>query len=559
MKSFQRNISIAAVWLIIIAVVTGCKKEHYTLTTTEDVNIVDYLRKYPEQYSEYVKVLDRTNISPFLNAYGTYTTFAPTNDAFKAYLTEIGKASTDDLDVATLINICKLHIIQDTISTPSFIDGKLYAPTMYGQFLVTGVNTAGITMVNRRAAITKPNILTGNGYVHAIDRVLTPASLTVAKMVEQNPRYSIYTQALKATGWYDSLNIVNNPDTLRRWRSFLAESDSILNVAGISSYAALKAKYNNTNDPKNPNDSLFLYMAYHVLPGLKYMADIVGQQSHLTMAPLEVVTVTLDGQTILLNEAIFNGVLENGILINRPRSDNSCNNGVLHELSGNILLKIRSPYRVDFDLGAQPEILKLSSIYRKQGKSQNFNIGQLADVTWQNINLQSASYYAEAATSTNNYWFDDGFSTNLRFGNSAANNWIEFKTPLLVKGKYDVWIMYRKGATGAYTQVSFDGVPTGKIVDFTQGLPSTTATDAALISQGFKRYAWNNPNSNNVAQKAGTVTVTTTDRHTIRLQAVKDFGSGATNTVTLDFIQFMPIGTTNPDRPWYKRDGTIVP
>lgn len=558
MKRLKQILRIAGLWAILLPAFTGCKKQSITLTTTEDVNIVDYLRKYPDQFSEYVKILDRTNISPFLNAYGAYTAFAPTNDAIKSYLTEIGKKSTDDLDTATLKDICRLHIIQDTISTPAFVDGKLYAPTMYGQFLVTGVNTSGVTIVNRRAQITKPNVLTGNGYVHVIDKVLIPASLTVAQLTEKNSRYSIFTQALKATGWYDSLNVVNNPDTTLRWRTLLAESDSALNAGGIPSYAALKARYNNTGNPKNSTDSLYLYVAYHILPGIKYIADIVGQQSHKTMAPLEVVTVTLDGQTVLLNEAVFNGVLEKGVPINRGLSDNSCNNGVLHEITGNIILKVRSPYLVNFDPGAQPEILKLTSLYRKAGKSQLFNYGQLADVTWQNTTLQAVNYYCEGPTGSNNYWWDDGFGVNLRYGNAAANNWVEFKTPLLVKGKYTVWIMYRRANMGAYTQVSFDGVPTGVIVDFTQSLPSTSATDAALIAQGFKRYAFNNPNSNNVSQKAGTITVNTTDRHILRLQAVRDNGSGVAPSVTLDFIQFVPLGM-DPTRPLFARDGTIVP
>lgn len=544
--------------LLVVVFISGCKKQHLTMTTTEDVNIVDYLRRYPEQFSEYVKILDKTNISPYLNAYGTYTAFAPTNDAIKTYLTEIGKSSVDDVDVEKLKDLCKLHIIQDTISTPSFVDGKLYAPTMFGQFLVTSVNSKGITIVNRRAAILKPNILTGNGFIHVIDKVLIPATLTVAQMIEQNPRYSIMTQALKATGLYDTLNIANNPDTTRKWNSFIAESDSVLKLRGITSYAALKTLYNNTGNPKNTSDSLYLYMSYHILPGLKYIADIVGQQSHLTKAPLEVVTVTLQDQKVLLNEAVFNGVLESGVEINRPLSDNSCNNGVVHDLNGNIQLKIRSPFRVDFDLAAQPEIIKLTSLYRKAGKNQLFTYGQLADITWQNPNVQAVQYYCDAATGTNNYWWNDGFGMNLRYGNAAANNWVEFKTPLLVKGKYNVWIMYRRANMGAYTQVSFDGVPTGRIVDFTQYFPSSTATDAALIAQGFKRYAWDNPSSNNISIFAGTVTVSTTDRHFIKLQAVRDNGSGVSTAVTLDFIQFIPIND-DPTRPWYKKDGTIVP
>jgi uncharacterized surface protein with fasciclin (FAS1) repeats len=558
MKQFFKLTVFVPVFLMLLVLSTGCKKNDIRQNTTEDTNIVDYLRKYPNQFSEFVKILDRTNVSPFLNAYGAYTVFAPTNDAIKLYLQQIGKASTDDLDTAALRNVVRMHIIQDTISTSSFTDGKLANPTMYGQYLVTGVNSLGVTIVNRQAGVTQSNILTGNGYIHVIDHVLQPAQLTAAKLIEQNPKLSIFTQALKATGFYDSLNITNNPDTTRRWLTVLAETDSVLKTVGINTYSDLLKRFNNTGDPKNPKDSLFLYVAYHILPGIKYVADIVQLPSHPTLAPLAVVTTSVSSDTVLLNETTFNDVHEAGIPIDRANSDNATTNGVVHLLKGDIYLKIRLPVRVDFDIAAQPEIIKLTSVYRKPGASQNFSLGQLADVTWQNANLQAAGYYCEGPTGTNFYWKNDGFGTNLRFGNAAANNWTEFVTPLIVAGKYKIWICYRRANMGAYTQVSFDGQPTSRIVDFTLGFPSgvATMTDAVLEAQNLKRYSYENPNGNNLAQLAGVVDVPTTDRHRIRLQAVRDNGSGNTNGVTLDFIQFIPINDVQYATR-YSKDGTV--
>lgn len=536
-----------------IFTLTGCRKQALEYTTTSDVNIVDYLRRYPELYSEYVKVLDRTNISPFLNAYGAYTCFAPTNDAFKLYLQSLGKTSTDELDTAVLSNLCRLHLIVDTISTGSFTDGKLPSPTMYGQYLITGVNDNGATIINRQATMVQPNILTGNGYIHAIDRVLQPATLTIAKAIEANSKYSIFTQVLKATGFYDSLNIVNNIDTTRRFLTCIAESDSILKTIGINSYADIVAKYNKTGNPKNPTDSLYLYAAYHILPALKYVADIVSSPSHLTLAPQSVITVSLSGQTVLLNEVTFRGVLESGIPINRPNSDNSCTNGVLHDLSGGLVLKVRQPYRVDFDLGDQPEIKKLTAIYRRAGKSQSFAYGQLKDVTWQR-EASTVTYYVDAATTSNHYWWDDGFSFNLR---TSVNNWIEFKTPLIVKGRYKVWMNFRRSNMGQYTQVSVDGVALPRICDFFSNI-TTSITGAALEATGYKRYAVNQTQNNNFAVLAGIVDITTTDRHSIRLTSIRDQGTGTANSVTFDFIQFIPEGD-NQLRPLYGRDGSIVP
>jgi uncharacterized surface protein with fasciclin (FAS1) repeats len=534
----------------------ACKKQQFDLLTTTDVNIVDYLRKSPDQYSELVKALDKTNISPFLNAYGTYTLFAPTNDAFKIYLKEIGKNSVDDVDVTVLRDLLRLHIISDTVRSTSFTDGKLYAPTMQGQFLTTGVvPESGATVVNRQALALQLNMLTGNGYVHTVDHVLQPATLTLAKQIEGNAKYSIITQALKETGWFDTLNTIVTADTTRRWRTFLLESDSVLKVAGFPTYASFKAKYNNTGNPKLATDSLNLYIAYHMLFDIKYIADIVSFTSHNTYAPQQVVTQLLDGQKVLLNQATFNNVFESGIPMNRATSDLPATNGVLHNLNGQLLLKKRDPFRVDFDIAAQPEIIKLTSIYRKVGKSQTFALGQLKDVTWQNVN-STPQYTTEAATTSNFYWWDDHFDFNMRFGNAAANNWIEFKTPLLVKGKYKVWVCFRRASVGQYIQLSFDGVPTSKLIDLTTALNGALA-GAALEATGYKRYTIVTT-SNNYAMFAGIVDVATTDRHVLRFTCVKDQGSGANNTSTVDFVQFIPVDF-DQQRPLYGRDGTILP
>ncbi len=564
MKLYLKTTRIFILSLVTMLIInSGCKKQALTYTTTSDVNIVDYLREYPSQYSEFVKILDRTNISSYLNAYGTYTCFAPTNDAIKLYLTKIGKTSTDELDTATLKNIIRLHLIQDTLSTPSFTDGKLATPTMYGQYLIMGsAVSSGISsiVVNRQALITQSNILTGNGYIHAIDHVLQPATLTVAAMVEANSKFSIFTQALKATKLYDTLNIVNNPDTTRRWLTFIAETDSVLKVAGINSYADLYVKYCKTGNPANVNDSLYLYMAYHILPGIKYLADLISAPSHQTLVPLNVISTTLSVDSVIINRATFNGVLEAGVMIDRSNSDNSCTNGALHSVLGDVYLKIRTPSPVYWDVADQPEIRKVTTLFRRAGKNQAFAYGSLAGVTWQNSAI-NCTYTCEAATTTNFYYWDDHFDVNLRFGNAAANNWVEFTTPLLVKGTYKVWVCYRVGTQGQFVQVSFDGSPLSRIIDVSNknGYLDKTVTNDVLESQGYKRYTLA-PASNNtqVGQLAGAVTIATTDFHKIRLTAIKDYGSGTTGGATLDMIHFIPIDMSQ-QRPVFGRDGSITP
>ena len=204
-------------------------------------------------------------------------------------------------------------------------------------------------------------------------------------------------------------------------------------------------------------------------------------------------------------------------------------------------------------MGDQPEIRKLTSIYRRAGKSQNFNYGQLKDVTWQNTG-SNISYYVEAATTAQFYWWDDGFSFNMR---TTVNSWIEFKTPLIVKGKYKIWYNIRRSNHGQYVQTTFDGVILPRVVDFTTAV-SSGITAPVLEVNGYKRYCVNQTQNNNYGVYGGIVDIATTDRHTLRLTCIKDAGSGSTNSCTMDFIQFIPVDD-NQLRPLYGRDGAIVP
>ncbi|RYE37105.1 MAG: fasciclin domain-containing protein [Sphingobacteriaceae bacterium] len=552
-----------SMWLIVCAVTTifiaGCKKEKYPILTSSVLNITQYLESKPDQFSLFKQILDKSGYSGFLGAYGAYTLFAPTDDGVKTYLKTVNKTSVDQIDANTCKDLVKIHLIQDTLTTGQFTDGKLPSITMYGQYLTTGAaNVNGTTKVtvNRQANLVQGNVKAGNGIVHVIDNMLRPATLTLAQMIEQNPKYSIFTQALKQTGFYDTLNVAANNSTNanRKFFTVFAETDSTFNAAGISSYAALQRRYSATGNPKNPADSLYLFIAYHTVPDIKYLADVITSPSIVTLAPQEVITTSLNSQTILLNETTFNGIFEPGAPVSRNYSDLTATNGVLHASATNFTIKKRSPTAVYFDVADQPELRKMTSTFRKFGKFVNLSYGQLADVTWDYAAAQ-ITYTCTSNTDANPYVYYDLLSFGLRFGASNVVNWIEFKTPLLVKGQYKVWICFRRNVHGQFTQVSIDGNPLSRIVDLTAYYPSLTDPDGVTESQGFKKYT-GVTNTTQMAELAGTVNITSTDRHKIRLQAIKNSSSGATG-VSLDMIQFIPI---NQDQqyPRFNRDGSLI-
>ena len=577
MKTKNSLLLVFLAGVLALSYLFSCKKIDIVQTTTTDVNIYDYLVKNGDKYSEFAKMVQKAGYSDFLNAYGAYTVFAPTNDGVKAFLQDAGKATIDAFTVPEIQNIVKLHLIQDTINTSSFTDGKLPLVTMLGQYLITGVtNTNGASSytVNRQALIVQPNITLSNGIVHSIDHVLKAATKTVAQTVEANPDYSIFTQALKETGYYDSLNIVNNPDTTRRFLTVFAETNKAIQDSGFATYAALKARYSNTGDPKNASDSLHLYVAYHITTDARYIADVVSTTSIPTLAPLEVVTPSLDGQTVLLNDVVFNGNHERGIELDRTNSDITANNGVVHQAKGHFAIKIRVPVRVDFEPCDQPELRKLTTIFRKSttataisgtGAGYTLARGFFADMNWFSITstTSTVSYNCMPPTSTTYYgWHGDYL--RIPEGNTSRNKWIEFKTPLLVKGKYKIWICYYRGKNSnnnpAFPSlVEFDGEAMQRTFDFSEQKP--VGTPSELEALGYKQYTEaptdnSTPDRNNVGRLVGVVDVKTTDRHTVRLTFLHPSSTGQEQN-WLDIIQFIPIND-NQLRPIFGRDGSII-
>ncbi|MCK7553594.1 fasciclin domain-containing protein [Chitinophaga sedimenti] len=358
--------------------VHSCRKMDIKMTTTGDVNIVGYLEKYPDSFSLFKQILDRTETSAFLNAYGAYTCFAPTNSGVKAWLSKVGAANVDAANLETLKDPVKFHLITDTLTTSNFKDGKLPIPTMFGQYLITGVSnkeSVSSFIINRQALVTKSNIRVGNGFIHQVDHVLEPSTVSLVKQLEAKPEYSIFVQAIKETGFYDRLNTVD-PDTSKRWLTLLAESNQALADSGITSYAALKAKYSKTGNPANANDSLHMYVAYHILDGVKFLGDIISAPAHQTLQPQEVVTTQLLNTNVVVNEDEFNGVLEKGVTLIRSTSDNAATNGVWHD-GAHFTVKYRAPTAVYWDVSTFTEIMKMPANYKKPASRLPVRVKQI--------------------------------------------------------------------------------------------------------------------------------------------------------------------------------------
>ncbi len=587
MKRYLRLPSLMRLTLVflIALVFQSCSEPKIKESTDETLNITEYLRENPD-YSMFLEILDLTNYASYMNTYGTYTLFLPTNDAVKAYLNDLGVSSLTEVPLDDLKDLAKLHIIDVKVSTTSFTDGKIATPSMYGQYLITGASNNGgesSVTVNKNSNIVASNIELGNGVIHVIDKVLRVAKKTLAQTIEGDPNLSLFTEVLKVTGWFEKLNkpLTYDSNNVASFLTVLAQTNDVYDnttwydpvaeeTITLNTIENLKRRYSKpvgtatVADPTNPADSLNLYAAYRVLPGLKYLADIVTTPALVTQAPLEIISTKLDVETILLNEDEFNGVIEKGVSINRPLSDVTCSNGVLHYVEGNFAIKKRNPAPVYFEFTDIAEFRKMTTYWRKPigtpypitDDVKVFKDQAGIDVTW---DLKTASdsngwiAYTKAASGTSitsgvgGCWNGDVMEI-WRFRDANVQN-IALTTPVIVKGKYKIWISYRqKGAKLGNVKVFFDGVELPRQVNLMEGGNTDTSgtPETVLESQGYKRYAY--PWSNRVnCRLVGVVDVATTSRHTLTLQSQGNFG----DSCWLDIAEFRPV---DMDQLWPKFD-----
>jgi len=185
-----------------------------TFPVIKEELIGEYLQNNPATFSLFTTMLDTTGVMGLLKAYGSYTVFAPTNEAIETYLATLEDldgnhniTSINQLSLKEIKIFCYNHIIKgDTIRTMDMNKGALGSQSMSGRFLSVSFSTDHI-YINRTSPILTRDIKRHNGYIHIIGKVIAPARIKLGEVFEGDSLYSIYGRALAITGLSSIMNL----------------------------------------------------------------------------------------------------------------------------------------------------------------------------------------------------------------------------------------------------------------------------------------------------------------------------------------------------------------
>ncbi|WP_100612264.1 fasciclin domain-containing protein [Confluentibacter lentus] len=211
--------------------------------------------------SNLVAALDRAGLVETLNGPGQFTVFAPTNDAFQAFLTANGFTSLNDVPVNVLTQVLLNHVVLgDNVST-SLSTGYVNTLATYGDTelnLSMFINTAGGVKLNGVSNVEFADIDATNGVIHIVDAVI--GLPTVVTFALADPTFEILVSALTRETSFTFVNTLStaNGTNPAPFTVFAPTNTAFVNLLGELSLTSLADV---------PTDTLAAALTMHVVAG----------------------------------------------------------------------------------------------------------------------------------------------------------------------------------------------------------------------------------------------------------------------------------------------------
>lgn len=260
-----------------------------------------------------------------LSKRGSFTVFAPTNDALNTLAVELlgaGKTATDLMvpaNKALVRSVLQYHVLGAVVPKALVPFGKPIDPKLDGTDIFKIDMKGGKIIItdgrNRESEFTATDILAKNGVVHVINKVLLPADTDIVDTaIALKPEFSILVEAVVAADLAGALKGAGPLTVLAPTNEAFA---GLLAELKISKAALLADKA-----------LLTKVLTYHVIPGLILKADL----------PVNTPIKTLQGDTLTV-DASFKITDQRGQKSGIVITDVLAKNGVIHAIDHVILPK----------------------------------------------------------------------------------------------------------------------------------------------------------------------------------------------------------------------------
>ncbi|MHB9055532.1 MAG: fasciclin domain-containing protein [Paludibacteraceae bacterium] len=468
-------------------------------------------------FSEFSRLLDTTKIMGLLNTYGTYTCFAPSNAAMKAFYQSKGKKSLKDFPMDSLKIIAYDHIINGAaVLSSNFVVGRLPEMSMSDRYLSISFSGTGEAYINKTSKVIQSNIVVHNGVIHTISEVLNPTREGIVEVLAGHTDFSLFYNALVETGLADSLvrykddsydpdkykQLVTVPRSANQWYyqeiplsrkygyTIFVESNTTYALNGITDLASMKAYaaeiYNavypedaQITDIKDRRNSLNRFIAYHIVNKQLSYSKLIDayDTNHMLknrdmfeylepMCPNTLIEIKKDRLTNQTN--IINYIRETGRWVGITSNyDIDAVNGVFHEINSVLVFD----QQVEAELSTKRLRFDGASFFPELTNNNMRGRGITSPDLGPNLQFKLPRGYIDRLTSSEqtvvSYLTADAryqdYEGDEIFLGATSGNLYDFSivTPPIPEGTYEVRFGYLTNGKRGVAQLYLDNNPAG--------------------------------------------------------------------------------------------------
>ncbi|WP_157982793.1 fasciclin domain-containing protein [Aliidiomarina minuta] len=130
------------------------------------------IAKEDDRFSTFAEALKAADMEDALDSDGSYTLFAPTNDAFDALPEGTLESLLESDNQDRLRDILSYHIVEEKLMSDDINGDEVRKETLQGSEVRITASYGNVQVNN--ATVTYPDIEASNGVIHGIDTVIMP-------------------------------------------------------------------------------------------------------------------------------------------------------------------------------------------------------------------------------------------------------------------------------------------------------------------------------------------------------------------------------------------------
>ena len=269
-----------------------------------------------------VQALVKADLATTLQGTGPYTVFAPTNDAFTAFLATTTYATINDVPKDVLTQILLNHVVTGAVKSTdlstgyikTLAKGSASTTNTLSMYVNTGSN---MVMLNGVAMVTTADVMASNGVVHIVDKVIDLP--TIVTHATANPNFTSLVGALTGAGQPNFVSILSGTGPFTVFAPTNAAFTALNTELAPGGIAGVSAA------------NLTKVLQYQVVSGNILAASLTEGQVVATLQTPQTFTIQLTGGAKIKDA--------NNRISTIIATDVQCSNGVIHVLD-KVLLPI---------------------------------------------------------------------------------------------------------------------------------------------------------------------------------------------------------------------------